>query len=304
MPVETSTAHYRGRFAPSPTGPLHFGSLIAAVGSYLQAKQHDGEWLLRIEDIDPPREVEGATDSILFTLDHFGFEWDGPVLYQSSRSEAYLDALSQLDHEGLSYRCCCSRKQIAEQSTQLGLPPYVYPGTCRNTQHGGMTPASTRLLTRTEKICFTDLLQGDYCQQIEREVGDFVLRRADGLFAYQLAVVIDDAYQGITEIVRGSDLLDNTPRQIVLQQALGFDIPRYLHLPLVVNEDGQKLSKQTFAAALDDTQPTPALWQALKLLGQEPEKELIDERSETLWQWAVEHWQSEKIPRKLSLLLL
>lgn len=290
---------YHGRFAPSPTGPLHFGSLVAAIGSYLQARHHGGSWRVRIEDLDPPREMLGTADAILRTLEQYGFEWDGTVLYQSSRHEAYREALEQLRRDGRSYRCNCSRKQISEEAHRLGLPAGVYPGSCRTSAISGHQPHAIRLLCSEAEISFTDGIQGHFSQRLEEEVGDFVLRRADGLFAYQLAVVVDDAYQGITEVVRGSDLLDNTPRQIALQQALGLDSPDYLHLPVVLNSQGQKLSKQNFAPALDTAQPLPVLWQGLAFLGQRPIPELLQGDINALWRWAIEHWHSECIPRKL-----
>jgi glutamyl-Q tRNA(Asp) synthetase len=293
------TPPYRGRFAPSPTGPLHFGSLVAAIGSYLQARHQGGAWLVRMEDIDPPREVPGAADTILRTLERYGFEWDGPVLYQSSRHEAYHEALGQLRRAGRSYRCNCSRKAISEQAQRLGLPLGVYPGSCRTAAISDQQRHAIRLLSPEGSISFTDGIQGHFSQQLEQEVGDFVLRRADGLIAYQLAVVVDDAYQEITEVVRGSDLLDNTPRQIALQQALGVQPPGYLHLPVVLNAQGMKLSKQTFAPALDLDQPLPALWQGLDFLGQRPLTELLQGDLASLWRWAIENWRSEFIPRTL-----
>ena len=304
MTPPLTTPPYRGRFAPSPTGPLHFGSLIAAIGSALQARSQGGEWLLRIEDLDPPREMPGAADTILRTLERYGFEWDGPVIYQSQRHEAYLDALSQLHSDGRSYHCSCSRKQIAAETQRQGLPAGVYPGSCRNAVIKAGQRHATRLHLTEDEMGFTDPVQGHFSQQLEREVGDFVLRRADGLFAYQLAVVVDDAEQGITEVVRGSDLLDNTPRQIALQQALGLTSPRYLHLPVVLNAQGQKLSKQNLAPALDDDSPLPALWQALAFLGQQPMNELLDGDLDSLWHWALVNWRSESVPRKLSIPLL
>jgi len=299
MPINLVPETYRGRFAPSPTGPLHIGSLIAAIGSYLQARSQGGEWLVRMEDLDPPREVPGAADAILHTLECYGFEWDGPVLYQSQRTEAYLETLAQLRHEGHSYRCGCSRKAIAEAGERLGLPAGVYPGSCRNRHIAERQRHAIRLLLPEGEIDFVDGIQGRYGQRLEREVGDFVLRRADGLFAYQLAVVVDDAYQGITEVVRGSDLLDNTPRQIALQQVLGLPTPHYRHLPVVVNAQGQKLSKQTFAPALDDDNPLPALWLGLEFLGQRPIPELMEGEIDSLWRWAMDNWNSETIPRTL-----
>jgi glutamyl-Q tRNA(Asp) synthetase len=290
---------YRGRFAPSPTGPLHFGSLVAAIGSYLQARSGGGEWLVRMEDLDPPREITGAADAILRTLEAYGFEWDGEIRYQSRYSEAYMEALEQLRREGRSYRCGCSRKQIMAESQRQGLAPGVYPGTCRTAAIGEQQRHAIRLLLPEGVIGFDDAVQGHFSQRLENEVGDFVLRRADALFAYQLAVVVDDADQGITEVVRGSDLLDNTPRQIVLQQALGLQTPDYLHLPVVLNAHGQKLSKQTYAPAVDNSSPLPALWQGLDFLGQRPITELLEGDLSAVWQWAVENWHSDHIPRTL-----
>jgi glutamyl-Q tRNA(Asp) synthetase len=252
-----------------------------------------------MEDLDPPREVAGAADAILRTLECYGFEWDGPVLYQSSRNEAYMETLEQLRRDGRSYRCSCSRKQIAEESQRLGLPAWVYPGSCRNTTVTAHQRHAIRLLVPDSEVGFEDAIQGHFSQQLGREVGDFVLHRADGLFAYQLAVVVDDAYQEITEVVRGSDLLDNTPRQITLQQTLGLYTPDYIHLPVVLNAQGQKLSKQTFAPPLDDSNPLPALWQGLKFLGQKPIPELLEGGINDLWQWAIENWQISAIPRRL-----
>jgi glutamyl-Q tRNA(Asp) synthetase len=294
-------SRYRGRFAPSPTGPLHFGSLIAAVGSYLEAKSRGGEWLIRIEDLDPPREVAGASELILRTLEHFGFEWDGEVWYQSRRHEAYLAVLDELARLGLTYRCGCSRKQIQAQQQRLQLPAGVYPGTCRRHPASVHQRHAIRLLTEGQRAAFYDAIQGRVEEDVASEVGDFVLRRADGLFAYQLAVVVDDAEQGITEIVRGSDLLGSTPRQIVLQHLLGYPNPTYRHLPVAINAQGQKLSKQTFAPALDLDNPLPALWWALKFLGQRPIPELLEGDLVSFWHWAQANWEGERIPARLSL---
>lgn len=301
MDSNTTNQPYRGRFAPSPTGPLHFGSLIAAVGSYLEAKQHNGEWLVRIEDLDPPREVPGASPLILRTLERYGFEWDGEVWYQSQRHEAYLTSLDILAHNRLSYRCACSRKEVQEQQQREGLPPGVYPGTCRNRHVPAHQRHAIRLLTEGARASFTDGVQGFIEEDVEHKVGDFVLRRADSLFAYQLAVVVDDAEQGITEVVRGSDLLSSTARQIILQRSLGYPQPGYQHLPVAVNAQGQKLSKQTFAPSLDIDNPLPALWQALHFLGQRPIPELLDGDLDSLWQWALIHWRREQIPRRLTI---
>jgi glutamyl-Q tRNA(Asp) synthetase len=290
---------YRGRFAPSPTGPLHFGSLVAAVGSYLEARQRGGEWLVRMEDLDPPREVPGADKLILDTLEHYGFEWDGEVIYQSRRGDYYLDALDHLQRRGLLYRCDCSRKEIAERGKQLGLAIGVYPGTCRTRQTKTHQQHALRLLIEGEQVEFRDAIQGTIKQNLAEEVGDFVLRRADGLFAYQLAVVVDDSEQGITEVVRGSDLLGSTPRQILLQHYLGYPTPDYRHLPIAVNAEGLKLSKQTFAPALEMDNPLLSLWQALQFLGQQPPEMLLEGELNSFWQWSLSHWRSEAVPHKL-----
>jgi glutamyl-Q tRNA(Asp) synthetase len=251
MPPETS--HYRGRFAPSPTGPLHAGSLVAALGSWLDARAHAGTWLVRIEDIDPPREAPGAAREILATLTAFGLQSDEPVLHQRDRSEAYAAALQRLLDAGLAYGCACSRSDVEQAAHAAGLPSGVYAGTCRGGT-AGRTVRSIRLRVPEppdDAVAFNDRAAGRFVQRLARELGDFVLRRADGLWAYQLAVVVDDAAQQITDVVRGADLLDNTPRQIWLQRCLGLPTPRYLHLPVVTNERGEKLSKQTGAEPLD-----------------------------------------------------
>ncbi|MDP2246909.1 MAG: tRNA glutamyl-Q(34) synthetase GluQRS [Nitrosomonadales bacterium] len=291
---------YRGRFAPSPTGPLHFGSLIAAVASYLDAKSHHGAWLLRIEDLDTPRTVEGATDAILDSLEKFGFAWDGEILFQSRRSELYAKALTELNKIDLIYPCGCSRKEIADSATQ-GIDGVVYPGTCRHGLADNKTARSWRIKTTAQPILFKDEVQGTIEQNLAQDIGDFVLKRADGLFAYQLAVVVDDADQGITHIVRGADLLVSTPRQIHLQRLLNLPTPHYLHVPLATNVQGEKLSKQTLAQAIDVERPCIELWKALALLGQNPPQELQRERLSNLWQWATEHWNTALIPKRRSI---
>lgn len=289
-----SAAEYRGRFAPSPTGPLHFGSLVAAVGSYLEARTHQGQWLIRMEDLDPPREMPGAADGILAALEAYGFEWDGPVVFQSRRSEAYEAALAQLGQAGLLYPCACTRKEISDSALQ-GIEGPVYPGTCRNGLHG-REPRAWRIRTTMEAIAFDDAVQGPQSQNLERDIGDFVLKRADGLSAYQLAVVVDDAAQDIDHVVRGADLLASTPRQIWLQRLLGLPTPHYAHLPVVVNERGEKLSKQTLAGPLDLTHPSRQLWQALDFLGQHPPAALTEAPLADLWAWALAHWSARNIP--------
>ncbi len=279
----------RGRFAPSPTGPLHFGSLVAAVGSYLQARATGARWLVRMEDLDPPREVAGAADLILRALERHGLEWDGEVLYQSRRTEAYRAALADLERDGRLYACTCSRSDLAPYGGR-------YPGFCRSRSVHARGSHALRVRTEGEPITFTDAIQGLQEQDLEREVGDFVLRRRDGLFAYQLAVVVDDAFQGITEVVRGSDLLDSTGRQIHLQRLLGLPTPSYAHLPVVVNGAGEKLSKQTHAPPLDLKEPRPALLGALRFLGQAPPREVAEGTAAEILGWAIRHWSLERVP--------
>jgi glutamyl-Q tRNA(Asp) synthetase len=286
---------YRGRFAPSPTGPLHFGSLVAAVASHLDARAHGGEWLVRIEDLDTPRCVPGAADDILRCLEAFGMQWDGAVLYQSRRGEAYRAALDHLRRDGAIYGCACSRSEIAAAAAP-GIDGPVYPGTCRNGLPARRAARAWRVRTRGARITFEDAVQGTIMQDVEHDVGDFVLHRADGLFAYQLAVVVDDAAQGITDVVRGADLLDSTPRQIWLQRLLQLPTPRYAHVPVAVNAEGEKLSKQTHAAAVDHRQPAPTLAQALTFLGQKVPADIAWGPLAELWRWARMHWRVPGIP--------
>lgn len=267
-----SDIRYRGRFAPSPTGPLHAGSLAAALASWLDARAYGGQWLVRIEDIDPPRMVAGASQAILRTLADFGLESDLPVVWQSQRGDAYSAVLARLTQAGLAYRCTCSRREVELAGKQRGLPAGVYPGTCRDgpTRHG---PHAIRLRVpdpAADATAFVDRAAGPQRQPLGEAVGDFVLRRADGLWSYQLAVVVDDAAAGITDIVRGADLLDNTPRQIWLQRCLGLPSPRTLHIPLVRNAAGEKLSKQTGALPLDLTDVLGELRRAWAHLGFAP----------------------------------
>jgi glutamyl-Q tRNA(Asp) synthetase len=285
---------YRGRFAPSPTGPLHFGSLVAAVGSFLEARTRGGEWLVRMEDLDPPRVAAGAADDILRTLAACGLEWDGPAAYQSARSAAYHCALHRLRRLGLVYPCACSRREIAD-SAIAGTEGPVYPGTCRGGIPAGKSARALRLDTQGAAVAFEDALQGRIECGLERESGDFVLYRADGVFAYQLAVVVDDAEQGVTDVVRGADLLASTPRQIYVQELLGLPRLRYAHLPVAVNARGEKLSKQTQALAVDASRPLPALLAALSFLGQSPPCGLATIGE--LWAWAIENWKLGRVPR-------
>jgi glutamyl-Q tRNA(Asp) synthetase len=289
-----SITMYVGRFAPSPTGPLHFGSLIAAVASYLEARTHDGLWLLRIEDIDQPRVMPGAVSLILESLERFGFTWDGEVLYQSQRISFYQAAFENLLRQDLVYPCGCSRKEIADSASH-GIDGLVYPGTCR--QHAPKVghPTAWRVKVDDIAVHFNDAIQGPQQQYLSRDIGDFVLKRADGLFAYQLAVVVDDAWQNVTHVVRGADLLNSTSRQIYLQSLLAYQVPAYAHLPLAVNAQGEKLSKQTLAAPLDLKNANSALWQALTFLGQPIPQGLAKGPVADIWAWALQNWQLRKV---------
>ncbi|WP_127079110.1 tRNA glutamyl-Q(34) synthetase GluQRS [Rhodomicrobium lacus] len=279
-----------GRFAPSPTGPLHFGSLVAAVASYCDARAAGGRWLVRMEDIDPPREMPGAAARILAQLGAYGFEWDGDVLFQSGRLDAYAHALETLRRAGNVFWCRCSRADLAR------IGGAVYPGTC----HAFTAPrddAAVRLRVPAGVVDFADRVFGPQREDVAATVGDFVVLRRDGLFAYQLAVVVDDAFQAVTDVVRGADLLDNTARQIVLQRLLGLPEPRYMHLPLALNADGSKLSKQTHAKEL----PTPAdsrlLWRALAFLGQDVPPEMPPAPCAEILRHGVGHWSPAAVPR-------
>ncbi len=290
----SDTPFYRGRFAPSPSGPLHSGSLVAAVGSYLEARSRGGEWLVRIEDIDPPREKKGAADEILRTLEAFGLAWDGTVLRQSGRLEAYADAARDLLARDLAYPCNCSRKEIADSGI-LGIEGPVYPGHCRNRGKAERSNSALRVKTDGIAISFHDRIAGNLTQKLDTDIGDYVIRRRDGLTAYQLAVVVDDAFQGITHVVRGADLLLSTPRQIYLQRLLGLSEPNYAHLPVVLDEDGRKMSKQSHARPVENHDPLPALLDAYLFLGQSlPEEQPsgVDE----FWQWATAHWNADRVP--------
>ena len=302
---------YRGRFAPSPTGPLHFGSLVAAIASYLEAKHHHGIWLVRMEDLDMPRTVPGAADDILQTLDIFGLHSDEPVIYQSQRTDAYQAALQQLQNSGVVYPCTCTRKEIAD-SAMPGIEGVIYPGTCRSNTPGSRqrqawraytNPPKARQKTMNGKIEFDDALQDHITQDLEHEIGDFVVKRADGLFAYQLAVVVDDAFQRITNVVRGCDLLTSTPRQIYLQLLLGLPTPQYMHLPIAVNAQGEKLSKQTRAPAVSSNNATEILLMALEFLCQKPPAELRGNSIEEILSWATTHWQPERLKGHHKILL-
>jgi glutamyl-Q tRNA(Asp) synthetase len=281
-----------GRFAPSPTGPLHFGSVVAAVASYMQAKSQHSKWLVRMDDIDTPRNQSGADTSILKSLEILGLYWDDKVLFQSHRQKAYQETLNLLSEKKLLYRCTCSRKQLKGNA---------YPGTCRNKERSADQQHALRVISNQIPIGINDEIQGNYQQNLETEIGDFIVHRADGLVAYHIATVIDDAYQGITEIVRGADLLDSTPRQIYLQKILHYPTPTYAHLPVAVDNQGYKLSKQYHARPIDDAEPVTTLISALDFLGQQPDKVLAQTSVEEIIQWGIKHWSLEKIPRLNSI---
>jgi glutamyl-Q tRNA(Asp) synthetase len=291
---------YIGRFAPSPTGPLHFGSLLAAVASYCDAQFNQGKWLLRIEDIDKPREMAGAYDTILRQLDAFGFEWDGEIARQSQRNNYYEKALTILQNKQLIYPCTCTRKEIADSSNLIGIDGFVYPKTCLNQAIKENSAFALRICVDDAVIAFQDFIQGQIRQNLQTDVGDFVLKRTDGLFTYQLAVVVDDAAQGVTNVVRGADLLNSTPRQIYLQQFLNLPTPIYAHIPIARNAAGEKLSKQTLANSIDVKKANLQIWQALKFLGQQPPTELQFASLQELWHWAITQWQIDAIPTQVS----
>lgn len=287
-------APYIGRFAPSPTGPLHRGSLVAALASWLDARARGGRWLLRMEDVDEPRSVPGAADTILRQLEACGLVWDGEVMVQSSRTDAYLAALQELRARGAVFGCSCTRRQLAHQPLASD-GTRRYPGTCRDGLPPGQAARAWRLRVEPETLCFDDRVQGRVCVDVAAEVGDFVLLRADGWFAYQLAVVVDDAEQGVTHVVRGADLLSSTPRQMLVQRALELPTPDYAHVPVVVNSQGEKLSKQTHAAAIDGRQATAALTAALDFLGHAPPREMLGASVQALLSWAVASWDVRRV---------
>ncbi len=288
-------SEYRGRFAPSPSGSLHFGSLIAAVASYLDAKAHQGKWLLRIEDIDQARVQTGAIQSILQILEGYGFAWDETILYQSQRFKHYQKTLDDLIYQQQSYPCSCTKK-IIKQTAKLGQYGWIYVGTCRQSMANPQAQQyAYRLKCNDLTISFEDKLKGKQTQKILSEVGDFILKRSDGVFAYQLAVVIDDAYQHISHIVRGEDLLDNTARQIYLQQLLKLSTPEYLHFPIAKDKTGRKLSKSNQAPEIKIADKLENIHQALQFLGQQPPAITDFEHIDDLWKWAIIHWNRNKI---------
>lgn len=288
--------NYTGRFAPSPTGLLHFGSLLAALASYLDARAHQGRWLLRIEDLDPPREHPEARHRIPATLERFGLLWDGDIVYQSDRHDAYRQVIEQLITDGYAYRCSCSRKQIQQRSGST-----KYDGYCKAHPPAASELAAIRVTTASDLLTLDDPIQGRFEFDLASESGDYVIHRKDGLFSYQLAVVVDDQWQQISHVVRGCDLLEETPRQQWLQQLLEYNAIAYSHLPVANNAQGQKLSKQNLAEPLNDAAPVQQLFSALQFLGQQPNAALLKANKETLLAWAIEHWQLPQIPKQRAI---
>ena len=287
---------YVGRFAPTPSGDLHLGSLYTAVASYLDARAHGGRWLLRIEDLDAPRTVAGATARIIATLRRFGFEWDGEIMRQGSRIEHYRAALESLRDRGLTFECTCSRSQLEDEQ--------IYPGTCRTLARQPAADTATRLSVEPQFVSFSDEIQGTYRQNVAAAVGDLIIRRRDQVFAYLLAVVIDDAAQGVTHVVRGADLLDNTPRQIYLQRCLGLDSPRYAHVPVLTETDGTKLAKSRRSMRVQCAVAHRQLVSVFSLLGMNPPAELQSMELNALWQWGIANWNKNAVPKRLNLRLM
>ncbi|HWQ39456.1 MAG TPA: tRNA glutamyl-Q(34) synthetase GluQRS [Burkholderiales bacterium] len=293
---------YRGRFAPSPSGPLHFGSMIAAIGSYCDARAHGGSWQLRIDDLDPPRTARGAVDAILRCLEAHALQWDGPVVFQSRRSDAYHAALHRLRQAGRVFPCACSRKEIAEIARAGGEGP-VYPGTCRDGLPPGRPARALRVRVEDTTIAFDDLLQGRIERHLAREFGDFVLYRADHVYAYHLACVVDDAEEGVDHVVRGADLLDSTSRQIYLQRLLRVPTPRYLHLPVALDASGRKLSKQARARPVDPAQAPAVIGAVAAFLGQRPPADLERSTPAEALRWVVSQWSRERLPATRAIAL-
>ncbi len=287
---------YRGRYAPTPSGPLHFGSLVCALASYLDAKAQHGVWLLRMDDLDLPRVASGAVSEILRALEAHGLCWDEAERYQSQQREAYAAAFERLQEQGWVYACGCSRREIADSRVHAEHGP-IYPGTCRHGMASDKALRGWRVHTHGVRIQFQDRVQGPISLNLEQEIGDFIVRRGDGSVAYQLASVVDDAAMQVSDIVRGADLIDSTARQCYLQSLLGLPQPRYLHLPVALNSAGEKLSKQTLAPALDLTAPQSNLVRALDFLGQRPQAALRALSVKDLLSWAAGHWRVDRIPQ-------
>jgi len=298
MSMPASRPMVVGRFAPSPTGSLHVGSLVAAAGSYCLARQAGGLWLVRMEDLDIPRVVPGAAEGILRTLEEMGMHWDGDVVYQSRRAAAYEAAVDRLQERGLIFPCACSRREILASAPHPGEEGPVYSGTCRHGLPPGRDPRSLRIRVPSSGVCFTDGILGEQEQVLANAVGDFVLRRADGLFAYQLAVVVDDAEAGVNQVVRGADLVGSTPRQIYLHSCLGLPVPAYIHLPLAVSATGEKISKRDGIGEIA-IPGRSILWQVLSFLGQEPPKKLAAAPNREVLDWGVNNFSLPRVPKQI-----
>jgi glutamyl-Q tRNA(Asp) synthetase len=291
--VTAETPAYVGRFAPSPTGDLHLGSLLTAAASFLDARAHGGRWLLRIEDLDTPREVPGAHDAILRGLEAYHLHWDGPITYQSQRRTLYVDALSKLEEQRRTFHCRCSRRELQSQP--------VYPGTCRRSPPPPTAATAMRFILNPQTTFFSDRIQGPQSADASHSFGDFVIRRRDGLWAYMLAVVVDDADQGVTHVVRGADLLGSTAAQIQLQQALGYRQPDYAHVPVLTEPDGNKLAKSRRSPAVGQADASLEVWKILILLGMQPPAELRGATPGESWSWARGAWDIAKITRTRKL---
>jgi glutamyl-Q tRNA(Asp) synthetase len=286
-----------GRFAPTPSGPLHQGSLVTAVASYCAAKSQQGKWLVRMEDLDTPRVVKGSADNILFTLEAFGFEWDGEVLYQSQRFQVYQEIVQQWIDDRLIYACSCSRKSLMNENLRYGPSGIIYPGCCRDKKLDINKNYSLRLnLQQIGELCFNDIHYGAFKLNLRDQMGDIVIKRADGIYAYHLAVVVDDAFQQVDHIVRGADLLEVTTLHLHLNRLLEYSDARYLHLPLIKTADGKKLSKQTGARGIDPAKADDHLIAALRFLGQPVPDDIINESPENILGYAVEVWDASLIP--------
>jgi glutamyl-Q tRNA(Asp) synthetase len=285
-----------GRFAPTPSGDLHLGSLYTAAASYLDARANGGRWLLRIEDVDAPRAIPGADERIIATLQRFGFEWDGEIMRQRDRSEYYRAALQTLRDRGETFECNCSRSQLEDEQS--------YPGTCRALGRLPGKETATRLRVGPDLISFSDEIQGMFRQNVAAAVGDLIIKRRDQVFAYLLAVVVDDAAQGVNHVVRGADLLDNTPRQIYLQRRLGLDTPRYAHVPVLTEADDTKLAKSRRSVQADSAAPLAQLLSVFSLLGMQPPAELKNGALAAAWQWAIANWAKNAVPSRLNLRLM
>jgi glutamyl-Q tRNA(Asp) synthetase len=281
-----------GRFAPTPSGDLHLGSLYTAAASYLDARALGGRWLLRIEDLDRPREVPGSADRILKTLAGFGFEWDGAIMRQSERSGEYAQVLQGLQDRQLTFECSCSRLQLEEESR--------YPGTCRERPSVPRVATATRLKIEPGWVYFTDRIQGGYRQEVAQAVGDIILRRRDQVFSYLLAVVVDDAAQGVNHVVRGADLLDNTPRQIYLHRLLGLPLPAYAHVPVLTEADDSKLAKSLRSVRVEANLAVPSLLRVFSLLGLSPDPSLLGASLADAWGWAIGQWSLGMVPKRLN----